>query len=121
MEVVVRNKEELQRAFDSKANIIVAKGELAEKLIEARNIRKLSKFKLAAFVAIMGAAAAAAKQTKGLSFVAATPIAASTALSIATVMAVFFVGTGLIIGLFQDYDEFDADLKKCTVSYKRKR
>lgn len=97
--ITVKTKDELQQAKEKKYDEIIVIGDLANKLIKAKKITKLS----AATLGILGAAIVAAPATGGISGFAAAPIAAMTGLELSAVIAASFMGIGFIIALFKDY------------------
>ncbi|MGY3190551.1 hypothetical protein [Lysinibacillus sp. TE18511] len=106
-EVTVATKSELEEAKNNKYDVIIVRGELANKLHTAKKITKLSKAALAILGIAMGGAVVAAPLTGGLSFAAAAPIAAATGASIPAIIATSAVGLALIIAVFKDYEEVE--------------
>jgi hypothetical protein len=99
--VEVRTKEELEAAINNKAEKIIVKGDLAEKIHKAEAIKKVSKPALV----ILGAALAATPFTGGGSgAVAVAGLTATTGMSIAAITAVAFLGLALILSITNDYD-----------------
>lgn len=120
--LVVKTKDELQKAIDNKINHFEVEGELAEKLKKGQKITTLGKFTLAVLtVAIAGIVATPA--TGGISgvagFSAASTVATLTGLEIAVIMSVAFLGIGMLIALFKDYNvEYETDPKNGKVKAK---
>lgn len=99
--IEVRTKEDLEKAIESKAEKIIVKGELAEKIHKAEAIKSLSKPALVA----LGAAIVATPFTGGISgAVGVAAITATTGMSIVAITAVAFLGIALILSITNDYD-----------------
>ncbi len=99
--IEVRTKEDLEKAIKNKAEKIVVKGELAEKINKAEAIKKVSKPALVA----LGAALAATPFTGGISgAVGVAAMTATTGMSIVAITAVAFLGLALILSITNDYD-----------------
>lgn len=107
--ITVRNKDELDSAQKNKTKEIIVEGELATKLHDGKNVVKLS----AASIAVIGAAIATVPLTGGLSTLAIAPIAAIAVMSgaeVALIIAVVFVGLGLLLAIWKGYDEVVFDV-----------
>ena len=98
---IVRTKEELKRAVDSKTDRIVVKGELAEKLNTGLKIKKASKWAIGLLAASLGAA----PFTAGMSMAVAAPIAALTGIEIVAIIAVAAIGIALILLICREYSK----------------
>lgn len=99
--IVVRSKDELERAIEQRCEHIIVKGELAEKIDKSRKIKKLSKPILAALTA----AVLATPLTGGISgAMGLTAVAALSGMEITAIVAVAFLGTALILKIVEDYD-----------------
>jgi len=97
----VKTKAELEAAVDHKAEKIIVKGDLAEKIHKAEVIKKVSKPALV----ILGAALAATPFTGGVSgVVGVVGLTATTGMSIAAITAVAFLGLALILSITNGYD-----------------
>ncbi len=116
-EVIVRTKSELDAARKSKASFIVIEGELAAKVKKSKRIAYAS----AGTIAVITAAIAATPITGGLSMLALAPTAALTGFETAAIIAACFVGLGLLIALFKDYEEIEFDGSKLRMVLKRKQ
>lgn len=106
-EITVSTKRELEEAKNNKYDVIIVRGELANKLHTAKKVTKLSKAALVILGVGVGGAAVAAPVTGGLSFAAAAPVAAATGASIPAIIAASAVGLALIIAVFKDYEEIE--------------
>lgn len=102
-EVVVTTKDELEKAVKDGLDKIVVKGELAQKVKATKELQAKGKVAMGAIIATLTAAFALAPVTGGLSMAAAAPIAATTGLSIAVIMAVFFLGITLVMLVTNGY------------------
>lgn len=106
--VVVYTKEQLKAAQEGKAERIVVKGELAQKMETAfKGLRSLSATSLNALALCLSGAALFAPFTGGVSLGAAGTVmgtvgAALTATAIAAISA---IGLSLVIAVFKGYDE----------------
>lgn len=119
-EVIVRTKSELDVARKSKASFIVIEGELAAKVKKSKRIAYASAGTIAVITAAI-AAIAATPITGGLSMLALAPTAALTGFETAAIIAACFVGLGLLIALFKDYEEIEFDGSKLRMVLKRKQ
>lgn len=116
-EVIVRTKNELAQAKKNNASVIIIEGELANNVKKSKRIAYAGTGTIAAITA----AVAAAPFTGGLSTVAAISVATLTGFEIAAIAAVCFVGVGLLVALFKDYEEIEFDGKKKRLVLKRKQ
>ena len=117
----VKTKEQLKEAQMDKVEEIIVVGKLAKDLKKAKKITTLSATSLAALTAVIGAGAAVAPFTGGVSLVASfTGAAASTGLSIPIIMAIATLGSGLVLMMFKYYEEVEFDLKNQTLKLRRK-
>lgn len=111
MSIIVKTKEELKKAIDSKYSEIIAVGDLAKKLKKSEAITKLSKTALKTLTVALGAGVLASPLTGGTSLaiagVSLAPIAALTGVEIAAITAAAFLGIALIIAVFKDYEEIE--------------
>ena len=108
----VRTKQELDAAMKSGVEEIVVEGELAKHVKNGKRVRTIG----AGTLAVLGAAIGASPFTGGLSLAIAAPIAASTGLALAVVIAAVFVGLAILIALWKEYEEisfgyFDGELR----------
>ncbi|AGT25526.1 MULTISPECIES: hypothetical protein [Klebsiella pneumoniae complex] len=115
-EVIVKTKEELEKAKDDKVEYIVIEGELADKVRKSKTVAKAS----GAALAIIAAAIAAAPVTGGLSSFAVAPVAAMSGFEIAAIIAAASIGLALIIALFKDYEEIEAGEGKIKLKRRQK-
>ncbi|MGY4674716.1 hypothetical protein ACWIVU_04020 [Ursidibacter arcticus] len=104
---IITTKAELENAIKNKEIHFIVKGELAEKIQKGRKINALSKWSLgilsAAIVGItLSPTTGGISGAVGLSAVSA--VATLTGLEIAVIIAVVFVGIGLIMAIYKDYD-----------------
>lgn len=107
MTIVVKTKEELEKAKKAGALEIRVEGELADKLKKSKKVAKLSGVGLAALTAALGVATMTAPVTGGVSYFVAAPVAALTGVEIAAIITASTLGIGLIIALFLDYEEIE--------------
>lgn len=110
----VYDKEQLASALENKIEKIMVYGELAAKVKQSYQIKKYSTVAIGAMgVAI--AAASVAPFTGGLSLVVATPIAMSVALTtgidVAIILAVIFLGLGMVLLMTKNYKILNFKLK----------
>jgi len=98
-QVTVRTKDELKNAVDAKAEHIIVKGELAEKLNTGLKIKKASKWAIGLLAVSLGAA----PFTGGMSMAVAAPIAALTGIEIVAIIAVAAIGIALILLICREY------------------
>ncbi|MCB7129066.1 MAG: hypothetical protein J3T61_05975 [Candidatus Brocadiales bacterium] len=96
---IVRTREELNKAVEDKADSILVRGELAEKLNTALRIRSASKWA----IGLLAASLASIPFTGGLSAVAAAPIAALTGIEIVAIIAVAALGVTLVFMILRDF------------------
>ena len=97
----VRTKPELEKAIKNGVQNIIVKGELAEKIHKAENVKNLSK----PVLLLLGASLAATPFTGGVSgVVGVTALTATTGMSIVAITAVAFLGLALIISITNGYD-----------------
>jgi ABC-type polysaccharide/polyol phosphate export permease len=101
--MIIRTKSELESAINTGAEEIIIEGELAEKVRNGRKIKTVGKFTLLA----LASAIAAIPFTGGMSAVGLVPVAALTGLEITLIMAVVFLGIGLLTAIWNDYDEIE--------------
>jgi ABC-type polysaccharide/polyol phosphate export permease len=101
--MIVHTKSELESAINNGTKEIIIEGDLAEKVRNGRKIKTIGKITLIALTA----AIAAIPFTGGTSAVGLVPIAAFTGLEITLIMAVFFVGMGLLTAIWSGYDEIE--------------
>jgi len=99
--VTVTTKEDLEKAVEKGYSEIIVKGDLAEKVRNGVKLKTLNK----ATIAIIAGAIAAIPFTGGISTVAAASIAAMSGAEIALIVAIIFLGIGLIEKLLEQYDE----------------
>ena len=127
-EVTVRTKQELESAVESRCERIVIEGDLARKVKKGKKVRNLST------VALMAVAAAVATLplTGGASAVAVAPVAATTGLRVAQLVAIGLVGLSLLLAVWKEYQEIECELgpgprlvlrlkKKSTPAYRGSR
>ncbi|WP_350260774.1 hypothetical protein AAF463_11435 [Pantoea sp. BJ2] len=116
-EVLVRTKSELDAARKNKSSMIIIEGELAKKVKKSKKIAYAG----VGTLGVIGVAIAAVPVTGGMSMFAAAPVAALTGFEIAAILAACFVGLGLLVALFKDYEEVEFDGKKLRMVLKRKQ
>ena len=105
--VVVREKEEFKHALDQGAEEIEVRGELAERLTKAVQLRNAPKWRLWLLVGV----AAAMPMTGGASGVGVAALAALSGLEIVAIGAVLLLGVALVLQILKDYDVVGFDLK----------
>lgn len=103
--IEVYTQKELKHAKEENYNEIIVKGKLADNLRKASKITKLSKRGLGVLTGTLGAATVAAPVTGGISYAAATSVAAVTGLEIAAIITASALGISLVIALFKGYEE----------------
>ncbi len=101
--ITVNSKEKLEQAQNAGVDEIIVEGELAEQVHNGKKIIVIG----AAALAIIGASIAAAPFTLGFSMVLAGPIAVSAGVEVSLVLAVLFVGMGLLLAIWKEYDEIE--------------
>jgi len=114
--LIVTTKTDLEKAQSEGASEIVIEGELANRVRIGRKIKSAGKLSLIC----LGAAIAAIPLTGGLSMAAAAPVAAFTGLEVAVIMAVAFVGLGLLISIWQGYEEVEFSQKPLRLVLRKK-
>ncbi|MGP3141445.1 hypothetical protein [Serratia nevei] len=102
-QIVVRTKEELEKARKERADYIIVEGELADKLKKGKKVAKAS----GVTITVIAAAIAAAPFTGGISTLGAASAAALTGTEIVAIIAAASIGIALIIGVFKDYEEIE--------------
>ena len=113
METIVKTKEELKRAKQRGDAVIIVKGKLAQDLIEARKITRLSKRALALLSAGLVTGISTVPVTNGFSLVAmSVPLVTFTGVSIPAIILISFLGVGFILAIYNDYTvEIDTSSK----------
>lgn len=108
---VVRDKNELKKAYEDKVDKIIVEGGLAKKMKKAKAIRTMTPAKLAILgtaLAAVGGGVAMSPFTLGASAVVSTavaiPVAVQTDVSITVIIAVSSIGLTLLIAILKDYD-----------------
>lgn len=123
---IVKNRNELKKAYEDKVDKIVITGDFAKKVNKAKVICKMTPAKLAVLVAALTAAGggiAISPFTSGASSVigiaAAVPAAAKTGISISSIIAISSIGLALLSAVFKEYDvievkkgDFKVELRK---------
>ncbi|EHW0577205.1 TPA: hypothetical protein ACGBCJ_001745 [Escherichia coli] len=102
-EVTVRSKDELEKAQNSRAEIIIIEGELANKIKKAKAVTKVSGVVIAAMIATC----ATIPLTGGGSVLAVSSLAALSGLDIAIIIAAASIGIALVIAVFRNYEEIE--------------
>lgn len=112
---VVKDRNELKKAYEDKVDKIILTGNFAQNMKKAKVIRKLTPAKLAmlgAAITAAGGGIAMAPFTLGVSSVisvaAAAPVAVKTGLSIPVIIAVGSIGLTLLLAVFEEYDIIEA-------------
>jgi len=97
-EVIVRTKEELEKAVSNKVKTIIIKGELAEKVNLSLKVKKST-------LILLAGATASITLTSGLSLplITAFTAPALTGEGIALIIAVTFLGIALVLDLAKGY------------------
>lgn len=116
-EVTVRSKDELEKAQNSKAEIIIIEGELANKIKKTKAVTKVSGVVIAAMIATC----ATIPLTGGGSVLVVSSLAALSGLDIAVIIAAASIGIALIIAVFRDYEEIEFSNGKMILKLKRKK
>ena len=104
--LIVNTKEQLKKAKDNKVKEFMVTGELADKLLKAQRISKLSKTAAIALAGAVGAGAIAAPFTAGTSLgvAAFASTAAASTVGTGTIIAAVAVGGVLLaFTIFKDY------------------
>lgn len=115
--MIVHTKSELESAIKIGTEEIIIEGELAEKVRNGRKIKTVGKFTLLA----LASAIAAIPFTGGMSAVGFAPVAALTGLEIALIMAVAFLGIGLLTAIWNGYDEIEYSHNPLCLKLKKKK
>ena len=124
--MIIKTKDELENAIKNKVQNFEVEGELAENLKKGQKITTLGKISLSILIASL-AGIVATPATGGISgawgFAGAATVATLTGLEIATITAVAFLGIGMLIALFKDYNvEFEKDTEgKFKAKFTRKK
>jgi hypothetical protein len=105
---IVRTKEELKAAVEGRANRILVRGELAEKLNIALKIKSASKWAIGLLATFLGVA----PFTGGLSVTAAAPIGILTGIEIVAIIAVSAIGIALILLICREFKKVNFKGKK---------
>ena len=116
-EVTVRSKNEHEKAQNSKAEIIIIEGELANKIKKTKAVTKVSGVVIAAMIATC----ATIPLTGGGSVLVVSSLAALSGLDIAVIIAAASIGIALIIAVFRDYEEIEFSNGKMILKLKRKK
>lgn len=106
--VTVSTKEQLEAAVDAHIDEIVVEGELAKRIKDGQKLRTAGKLTLM----VLAAGVAALPFTGGISMGLVAPIAATTGLNAAAIVAAGFVGLALLLAVYKGYDitiEYDRD------------
>lgn len=128
MVVVCKTKEELEKAQNNNEPQIIVEGELANHVRSGKSVRKVGYITLS----LVAAALVAVPLTGGSSLVAVAGISATTGVSVALILAVFFLGTlyiiktnlyiflgtALLMAVWDQYDEIDFVYDKQHESYR---
>jgi Na+/glutamate symporter len=114
--MIVTTKAELEKAQKLGVSEIIIEGELAEKVRNGRKITTVGKLTLVVLVGAIGAI----PFTGGMSAAAFAPIAALTGLEIALLMAIAFVGLGLLSAIWKEYDEVEFSYNPLRLKLKKK-
>jgi len=101
--VIVKTKEELEKAKNDGVNEITVVGELADHVHGGKRIMITGSLALGGITA----AIAAMPFTGGISMAVAGPIAISAGVEIALVLSVIFVGAALLMAIWKDYNEIE--------------
>ena len=122
MKAVVNTKEELKKAIDEKTNEIIVKGDLVEKILNARKIKKHSKL----YFMMLSASILLIPITGGTSLMAPAAFlggSAATATA-ATYLPVAVLGLGLAYIIAKNYDVVDLKIsgfdKELTLRLRKK-
>ncbi len=124
--MIIKTKDELENAIKNKVQNFEVEGELAENLKKGQQITTLGKISLSILIASL-AGIVATPATGGISgawgVAGAATVATLTGLEIATITAVAFLGIGMLIALFKDYNvEFEKDTEgKFKAKFTRKK
>ena len=97
--VVVRTRDELEKAINSGYSRIIIRGELAEKVNTSLKIKTVSKYT----IAILAASLAAVPFSAGLSLPAMALVSITTGLEISLIIAIVFIGLALVLLVVKDY------------------
>ncbi|MGV5951676.1 hypothetical protein [Escherichia coli] len=116
-EVTVRSKDELEKAQNSKAEIIIIEEELANEIKKTKAVTKVSGVVIAAMIATF----ATIPLTGGGSVLVVSSLAALSGLDIAVIIAAASIGIALIIAVFRDYEEIEFSNGKMILKLKRKK
>lgn len=120
-EIIVRTKTELDAARKNKAELIIIEGDLAGRVRKSKKIAYAGTGTVAVISASVVASLATSPVTGGASLSFLAPVAALTGFEITAIAAVCFLGVGLIVALFKEYDEIEFDAKNMRLVLKRKQ
>lgn len=125
---IVKNKNELKKAYEDKVDKIVITGDFAKKVNKAKVICKMTPAKLAVLGAALTAAGsgiAISSLTLGASSVigiaAAVPAAAKTGISISSIIAISSIGLALLSAVFKEYDVIEVKKGDFKVELRRRK
>lgn len=114
--MIVTTKDELEKARKRGDSEIIIEGKLAEKVRNGKKITTIGKITFG----ILAAAIATMPVTGGLSAAAVAPIAAMTGLEITMILAVTFVGVGLLMAIWKEYEEVEFSYNPLRLKLKKK-
>lgn len=125
---IVKDKNELKKAYEDKVDKIIVTGDFAKKMRKAKVIRKMTPAKLAVLGAVLTAAGgglAMSPFTLGassvISIVTVAPAAAKTGISISAIIAIGSIGLTLLLAIFKEYDFIEAKKGDFKVVLKRRK
>ncbi|MGI5923153.1 MAG: hypothetical protein ACOX9E_04340 [Lentisphaeria bacterium] len=105
--VTVTTKQELKAAMKKKINEIIVIGDLADKLVRARKIARLSAASIALITTAVAGSAALAPVTGGASFgvgaLGFAAVAKTTGTSVPMIIAAAAIGISLVVAVFKKY------------------
>lgn len=116
----VSTREELKAAQASGAPEITVIGDLADKLKKTKKIASLSAVSLAAIVALAGVATVTVPASGGLSYALVAPVAALTGVEIIGIITALFLGLGLVLAIFNGYEEISFERGRLVLRKKSK-
>ncbi|MEZ7892686.1 MAG: hypothetical protein QMC67_13155 [Candidatus Wallbacteria bacterium] len=97
--ITVKTKEELEKAKNDKVEEIVILGELAKQVHNGRKIISIGKIALGIITTLI--------VTTPFTTIFAAQIASFTGVEIALILSIIFVGIGLLLAIWKEYDEIE--------------
>ncbi|MBX9636660.1 MAG: hypothetical protein K2Q45_03825 [Nitrosomonas sp.] len=112
----MHTKEELNSAQTQGLQEIIIEGDLAEKVRNGKKVNTIGKVTAIA----LGVAIATIPITGGISSAAFVPVAIMTGLELALVIAIAFVGLGLLTAIWKEYEEVEFSYNPLRLKLRKK-